>query len=526
YEITKELGEGGFGKTFLAIDLQKPSRPKCVIKQLKPNNDPRTEQIIKERFAQEAKILETLGNNAPNHQIPRLDAYFDANNQFYLVQEFVDGESLRDKLNKGQRFSESDVRNILINILPVLEYIHSQKIIHRDIKPDNIIIRNADNQPVLIDFGAVKETLSTTVTTGGNVTSSIVIGTPGYMPPEQGAGRPVNSSDLFSLALTLIELLTGKMPNELQTNQQTGEIEWKIGINVSREIGEILDKAISYHPRDRYSSASLMLNVLQPQTTQGFTQPTNNYSPQSTEVSAPPIYQQPIQQQYQQPQPYPVQRDPQPYQQTPINGNNQSFPEWLKAVIMGSIIGAFVLGGVYLFGQQNKPQPVGQNNTSPTPTNTNSPNPNPTNSPTNEPSNNPVQNSLSREEAKELVWRWLQAKRTLFASPYDQELGRSITTGKAYIDNIQGPNSKGEPESSLEWLRNRGYYYTFESQNVGDVRGFEVDGNSASIQVIVTEYRTLHSNTTENSGGTYLSTYYLKNVDGVWKISDYKTERY
>ncbi len=355
YQVTKELGEGGFGQTFLAIDTHSPAKRQCVIKQLKPNNDPRTEQIIKERFAIEAAILETLGKNAPGNQIPRLDAYFEEKGEFYLVQEFVEGESLRDKLNNGVIFSENEVKNILINILPVLEYIHNQKIIHRDIKPDNIIIRKSDNKPVLIDFGAVKETLSTTVTMGGNVTSSIIIGTPGYMPPEQGAGRPVHSSDLFSLALTLIELLTGKMPQELTTNQQTGEIEWKIGINISRELGEILDKAISYHPRDRYSSASLMLNAVQAKSTEVAQPPINNYQQQkSTEVSQPPPPSQP------------------PTQVVNRNDttNNQSFPEWLNTVIMSSIIGVFILGGLYLFGKKNEPQPVVQNSSSPTPNNT------------------------------------------------------------------------------------------------------------------------------------------------------------
>ena len=138
------------------------------------------------------------------------------------------------KVKEEGVFSEGQVKDILLSLLPVLDYIHSQGIIHRDIKPENIMLRERDGKPVLIDFGAVKEVVATIVDLDGSPTSSIVIGSPGFMPLEQAAGKPVFASDLYSLGLTAIYLLTGKRPKEL-TDLLTGEISWrKYAADVSR----------------------------------------------------------------------------------------------------------------------------------------------------------------------------------------------------------------------------------------------------------------------------------------------------
>jgi serine/threonine protein kinase len=180
YQIIKHLGSGGFGDTFLAQDTHLPSQRICVIKQLKPiNNNPQIYQLVKERFKKEAVILEELGNHP---QIPSLYAYFEEAGQFYLVQEYVEGETLSQLVKIQGIQNENIVKNILIETLKILEYIESKNIIHRDIKPDNIIIRKRDKMPILIDFGAVKETMGTEIYPRGNSASSIIIGTPGYMP--------------------------------------------------------------------------------------------------------------------------------------------------------------------------------------------------------------------------------------------------------------------------------------------------------------------------------------------------------
>ena len=262
YRVIQTLESGGFGETFLAEDTQMPSNRRCVIKQLRPiQNNPQIYHLVQERFKREAAILEDLGG--ATKQIPTLYAYFQLDGQFYLVQEWIEGDTLTRKVNEQGSLSENAVKEILVNLLTVTEYVHNQRIIHRDIKPDNIILRHRDRKPVLIDFGAIRETMGTVVNSQGNPTSSIVIGTPGYMPSEQAAGRPVYSSDLYSLGITAIYLLTGKQPQELEIDSHTGEILWhSYALNVSPTFAVVIDRAIAYHPRDRYESATAMLEAL------------------------------------------------------------------------------------------------------------------------------------------------------------------------------------------------------------------------------------------------------------------------
>jgi serine/threonine protein kinase, bacterial len=263
YQLIQPLGSGGFGDTFLAEDVQMPSRRLCVIKQLKQIGDrPELSQVVRDRFEREATVLEKLGMGTI--QIPKLYAYFTLDTNFYLVQEWIEGETLANKMKRSGKLSEAEVKDLLVGLLPVLSYIHSQQIVHRDIKPDNIIIRKLDDRPVLIDFGAVKETMGTQVTSGGETNSSIIIGTPGFMSSEQAAGRPLYSSDLYSLGLTAIYCLTGKHPKDLAVSWETGEVMWHEFVsNVSTSLFEVLDKAVQSHPRDRFSSADTMLESLQ-----------------------------------------------------------------------------------------------------------------------------------------------------------------------------------------------------------------------------------------------------------------------
>ncbi|MFS8118399.1 MAG: protein kinase domain-containing protein, partial [Microcoleus sp.] len=267
YQVLKSIGSGGFGETFLAEDTQMPSGRRCVVKKLHPvSHHPQLYPLIKERFQREAAILEDLGSHS---KIPTLYAYFEENNDFYLVQELIEGITLTDTIQSQSSFSESYVKEFLVNFLPILDYVHQKKIIHRDIKPDNIIIRESDQKPVLIDFGAVKEAIATTMSSSGSPQNSITIGTHGFMSSEQAAGRPVYSSDLFATGLTAIYLLTGKQPQDIETNNYTGEILWKqYAPQVSPSLAVILDKAISAHSCDRYATAQAMLQALQSQTSQ------------------------------------------------------------------------------------------------------------------------------------------------------------------------------------------------------------------------------------------------------------------
>ena len=267
YRILNVLGEGGFGRTYLVEDIQMPSARKCVLKQLKPINDnPQIHQLVQERFQREAAILERLGEH--HRQIPRLYAYFAERDEFYLVEEWVEGETLTQKVESQGGLNETEVRSLLLNLLPVLSEIHRQGIVHRDIKPDNVIVRRSDYKPVLIDFGAVKETMSTVVNSRGNETHSIVIGTPGYMPSEQMAGRPVFSSDLYSLGLTAVYLLTARQPQQLDNDPATGKILWQryVSPNVSPEFAAVIDRAIQPYANQRFTTAEDMAIALSPST--------------------------------------------------------------------------------------------------------------------------------------------------------------------------------------------------------------------------------------------------------------------
>ena len=261
YKVIRTLGEGGFGHAYLSEDTQMPSKRRCVVKQLKPvSAGTEIYQVVQQRFEREAAMLEKLGEN--HSQIPRLYAYFSENQHFYLVQEWIEGETLDAVVEQGA-LSENQIISILNSLLKVLDFIHTQGVIHRDIKPDNIILRTHSQQPVLIDFGAMRETMGTVFNSRHHPTSSIVIGTPGYMSSEQAAGRPIPSSDLYSLGLMTIYMLTGKTPQDLPSDPQSGELVWRdLAGHVSSQLVSVIDKAVQSHPRDRYSSASEMLFAL------------------------------------------------------------------------------------------------------------------------------------------------------------------------------------------------------------------------------------------------------------------------
>jgi serine/threonine protein kinase, bacterial len=263
YPIIKKLGEGGFGTTYLATNTLMPSQPYCVVKQLTPTStDPKVQQLIKDRFKQEAITLENLGKDS-NGKVPSLYAYFVEQGEFYLIQEYIDGQTLNERVQTQGLFTEIQVRQLLTDILPTLVYVHQRGIVHRDIKPENIMLCNRNNKPILIDFGAVKETMSTMMTSAGNTTRSIVIGTPGFMPIEQMSGRPMFASDIYALGLTAIYLLTGKMPAEIETDPHSGNINWQsLAANVSPQLIDVINKSIQPSSRDRYKNAQEMLQEL------------------------------------------------------------------------------------------------------------------------------------------------------------------------------------------------------------------------------------------------------------------------
>ncbi|WP_416671097.1 serine/threonine-protein kinase [Egbenema bharatensis] len=262
YRVVQALGQGGFGATFLAKDESLPGSPYCVIKQLRPAaTSPHVMDMARELFKREAKTLGKVGNHP---QVPRLLDYFEANQEFYLVQEYISGSTLQQEVRRSGPFSEAGVKQFLSEVLPMLQYIHGQQVIHRDIKPANLIRRSQDKKLVLIDFGAVKDQVNP-VRAGASEQTALTayaIGTPGYAPPEQMAMRPVYASDVYALGVTCLYLLTGRAPKDMDYDPATGEIMWREQVHISDHFAEVLQKMLEVSVRHRYQNAVEVLRAL------------------------------------------------------------------------------------------------------------------------------------------------------------------------------------------------------------------------------------------------------------------------
>lgn len=260
YKILQKLGEGGFGQTFLAEDLQLPTSPRCVVKRLKPEfADAETFQLARRLFEQEADILYRLGNH-PN--IPNLLAHFEDNGEFFLVQELIEGWTLAAEFDGGRRYNEREAVDLLRQMLETLAFVHSQNVIHRDIKPSNLIRRKSDGKIFLIDFGAVKQVSVNPLNQNPTFQSTVAIGSHGYMPSEQTAGKPRFASDLYGAGLVVIEALTGMNPLQLNQNRSTGEFIWLHKTRVHVEIGNFISRLVRYDFRQRHLSAKEAFSAL------------------------------------------------------------------------------------------------------------------------------------------------------------------------------------------------------------------------------------------------------------------------
>ncbi len=259
YRVLQVLGAGGFGQTYITEDLHLPGYPKCVLKHLKPASTDRSVlDIARKLFEKEAIVLQQLGNH---DRIPRLLAYFEEQQEFYLVQEYVPGHPLSTELTHGTKWSDAQVIQLLQEILEILVFIHGQKVIHRDIKPENIMRRNRDRRLILIDFGAIKQVRERQML-HGQQTMTVAIGTPGYMPIEQASGNPRPSSDLYSLGTIGIQALTGINPYDLPTDEGTGELKWEHLTLANPQLITILQRMTRYHFKDRYQTAEDALQAV------------------------------------------------------------------------------------------------------------------------------------------------------------------------------------------------------------------------------------------------------------------------
>lgn len=266
YRIVEVLGSGAFGRTYLAEDTRRPGHPQCVVKQLQPPTDnPQLFKTALRLFKQEAETLERLGRH---EQIPQLLAYFEENQQFYLVEEFVPGRPLSNEILPGRPLSEAKVILLLKEVLEMLVFVHGQGVIHRDVNPSNIIRRQPDGKLVLIDFGSVKEVSTQVANSNGQVPRTIATGTPAYMPIEQFQGNPQFNSDLYAVGMIAIQAITGLQASDLPKLQSSkiqdpqahvGKVVWRHRVRVNPELADIIDKMVCSHYGHRYQSATEVL---------------------------------------------------------------------------------------------------------------------------------------------------------------------------------------------------------------------------------------------------------------------------
>ena len=288
YRILSVLGQGGFGRTYLAED-QGRFNELCALKELIPaQGSAYALDKSKELFQREAQILYQI----QHPQIPQFRATFEEDQRLFLVQDYVEGQTYRTLLEQrqvqGLAFSEAEVLQLMRQLLPVLAHIHSKGIIHRDIAPDNIMLRQQDGKPVLIDFGVVKE-LATRFQSPTLTVQNTTVGKPGFAPSEQmQSGRAYPSSDLYSLAVTAVVLLTGREPQTL-LDDTTLTWYWQRWVTVSPGFAQVLNKMLSYRPGDRFQSVAEVVQALQSPTPTAATPPTYEPPAQTAAPVAPDV---------------------------------------------------------------------------------------------------------------------------------------------------------------------------------------------------------------------------------------------
>ncbi|MEL6494381.1 MAG: bifunctional serine/threonine-protein kinase/ABC transporter substrate-binding protein [Cyanobacteria bacterium J06623_7] len=274
YRILNQLGSGGFSRTYLAEDINRFNE-RCVLKEFAPQmKKTSTLQKAQEMFEREAGALHRLEHpQIPKfHQILR---YENADSEcLFLVQDYIEGTTyhqlLNQRLKQGHKFDEREIEQLLIQVLPILEYVHSEGIIHRDISPENLMLSTKSKQPILIDFGCIKEVenkaqleLLSTDSKNSIPLVGTAIGKANYAPPEQVMkGIVYPHTDLYALAATAVVLLTGKMPQELR-NSVNSRWDWQSFASINPKLKEILSKMLEPRPSDRFTSATEVRQVIQ-----------------------------------------------------------------------------------------------------------------------------------------------------------------------------------------------------------------------------------------------------------------------
>ena len=548
YRILRNLSAGGFGQTYVAEDTKIPGNPSCVVKHLKPtNSDPGYLQIASRLFTSEAETLAKLGSH---DRIPRLLAYFTENQEFYLVEEFVAGNTLGKELQDGQRWTEDRVIEFLDDVLATLEFVHSYGVIHRDIKPDNIIRRESDSLQdtsrrkfALIDFGAIKQMQNQLATQMEPLSPTVAVGTPGYMPTEQAQGRPRPSSDIYALGIIAVQALTGVSPRELRDDPKTGEINWQHLTSVSKELAAVVTKMISYQFKDRYKTATEVRQALQacdramqqsvptastlPVTEAAFppTQVNPLFTPTVETVANPPrpspqAPEQPKEQNKEQPKNIPVYQSPQPTYQpqavasvpqfSPAAANFQSDSQssvappgknglaialWMVALTAAVGIGALLatrgFSSVLQVFNPSTPQPTIP--PTPQPTNISSSLPTPTPQQTTDPTPTPTQTD-STDPTQAIALTEVEAIERVRQLVEGKQKLFAPPFDRDLLAQLAVGDEYEKRKGSIDWLQKNNAYYNYGEFEVKTLGQFSVQGTQATVDVEISENPTLYVN--------------------------------
>ncbi len=452
YRIIKTLGQGGFGRTYLAED-QRRFNELCAIKELIPVvTGGYAWEKAKELFQREAAILYQI----QHPQVPQFRERFEQDQRLFLVQDYVAGKTystlLDERKASGKVFAEQEVLQLIQSLLPILEHIHSRGMIHRDIAPDNIILRDSDRLPVLIDFGVVKE-LATRLNSPDNTIPATTVGKFGYAPSEQmQTGRAYPSSDLYALAVTAIVLLTGKEPQQLFDDNQLSW-SWERWVTVNPQLAQVLNRMLSRKPSERYQSATEVMQALQ---VVGKPSPP---TPDLSNVQTIAVVQRPA------PVP-PAPDNPDPVIPPPANNSLLDNPIAMVGITIIVIVLAGFSSWAFVRSFRDRPQPSPQQTTAPqtfpspvipggTQTPTSTPTPTPTQTPTPTPTTStptPIQTEapgvyrrrLSFDTSNtETVQGILAAQETAFyafRAKEGQQLTVSLAKEGGVLLTILGPN--------------------------------------------------------------------------------------
>ncbi len=266
YYLEKKLGSGGFGAIYLVRDTFSAIGGHYAVKHFSPayENEAQLKTAMR-LFQQESKSLQKLGNHP---QIPRIYDFFEEDNNFFLVQEFIEGRTLEQELSQTDNFDQAQAIGLLTQTLEVLKFIHESGYIHRDIKPANLIRNRFDNRIFIIDFGAVKEKINPqNIGTQGKFSLTVGILSPGYTPDEQFHGRPEFCSDIYALGMVAIQGMTGEHPNDLKRNVNL-DLMWRdrLPSYLIYDVNflDLIDKMVKQKWQERYQSAHTILQDLEP----------------------------------------------------------------------------------------------------------------------------------------------------------------------------------------------------------------------------------------------------------------------